>query len=191
MTQVPAGAEPGDTRCADLLLQVAQADADAFAELYRLMGPRVFGLVRKVAADPVLSEEVTQGVFLEIWSRAGTFEPDRSSAHTWIMTMARRRAIDRVRSEVASTGRSGIRARADRVAAHDSVDGDVPQGDEPFRLAASLANLTPLQREAIDLAYVGGLTYDETARRVGAAPGTVRSRIREGVLRLRADLSAT
>jgi RNA polymerase sigma-70 factor (ECF subfamily) len=191
VTQVSVQTDGADTACAGLVRRVAQADADAFGELYRLMSPRVFGLVRKVVIDPAVSEEVTQEIFLEIWSRADSFDGTRGSAPTWIMTMARRRAIDRVRSEAASAERSRAGARANPVAASDSAVEDVPEGDAARRLTAPLGNLTPLQREAIDLAYFGGLTYDETARRLGAASGTVRSRIREGILRLRADLSAT
>ncbi|MFC3300581.1 sigma-70 family RNA polymerase sigma factor [Arthrobacter agilis] len=171
------------------LERVAGGDADAFAEVYRGAVGRVHGLVQRIVVGRALSEEVTQEVFLDVWSQAASFDRGRGSATTWILTLARRRAIDRTRSDVSPVDRSAPWAPAGSVDGYDAVPEDVLDHDEPRRLSGSLGTLTPLQREAIDLAYFGGLTYEETARRLDAAAGTVRSRIREGIIRLRSDLS--
>jgi RNA polymerase sigma-70 factor (ECF subfamily) len=173
----------------DLLASITKGDGAAFAEFYRLTSARVFGVVRKVVVNHPISEEVTQEVFLEIWSKAASFDADRGSALSWVMTMARRRAIDRVRSEAAATGRIRAWARAEQLADFDTVLEDVLAADETRHLSSCLERLTPLQREAIDLAYFGGLTYNEVAEQLGAASGTVKSRIREGIIRLRTELT--
>ncbi|MEC5198600.1 RNA polymerase sigma-70 factor (ECF subfamily) [Arthrobacter sp. PL16] len=183
------GSQEADNALVVLLARVAQADTAAFAELYRLAAPRVFGLVRRVVADPVMSEEVAQEIFLELWSKAASFDPDQDSAPTWILSIARRKAIDRVRSVMSPVEAAGARARPDSAAGPTTVVQDVLDHHGARQLATPLGGLQPLQREALDLAYFGGLTYDETARRVGTATGTVRSRIREGIMSLRTDRS--
>jgi RNA polymerase sigma-70 factor (ECF subfamily) len=188
-TSAFGGSQEADDTLVVLLARVARADTAAFAELYRLAAPRVFGLVRRVVADPGVSEEVAQEIFLELWSKAASFDPAQDSAPTWILSIARRKAIDRVRSVTSPVEGAGARERADSAAGHTPVTQGVLDHHGVRQSTTPLDGLLPLQREALDLAYFGGLTCEETARRLGTATGTVRSRIREGVLSLRTDPS--
>lgn len=172
-----------------LLSRITSRDGAAFADFYGKTSARVFGVVRKVVVNPQMSEEVVQEVFLEIWTKAASFDAERGSALSWTMTMARRRAIDRVRAEAAAADRARTWGRAMHPAEYDSVVEDVLSADEEQRLTHSLTRLTPLQREAIDLAYFRGLTYNEVANQLGTASGTVKSRIRDGLVRLRGELT--
>lgn len=189
MTAAPGAFPLSGDELGGLLSGIRCRDGAAFAEFYRLTSARVFGVVRKVVVNHQISEEVMQEVFLEIWTKAASFDPERGSALSWTMTMARRRAIDRVRSEIAATERLQVWGRATHPADYDSVVEDVLSAEEQQRLGRSLTRLTPLQREAIDLAYFGGLTYNEVAQQLGTASGTVKSRIREGIIRLRGELT--
>jgi RNA polymerase sigma-70 factor (ECF subfamily) len=173
----------------DLLGQVAKGSGDAFAELYERISAPVYGLIRRILRDPAQSEEVAQEVLLEIWRSANRFNADRGSANAWIMTMAHRRAVDRVRSEQAS------RVRADRVGQreHASNGVDVVAEEVEVRLEHeqvrdALIVLTPLQREAIELAYYGGYTYREVAELLDTPLGTVKTRLRDGLIRLRDEM---
>lgn len=187
--EVPGGSCIATDPPEALLGRIALQDAAAFAAFYRQFSARVFGVVRKVVVNGPMSEEVTQEVFLEVWSKAASFDPARGSASNWILTISRRRAIDRVRSETASLGRTLAWVSAGHPTDYDCVLEEVLAQDETRQLGACLSRLSPLQREAIDLAYFGGLTYEEVARRLGSAPGTVKSRIRDGIIRLRSELT--
>lgn len=173
----------------DLLALVARGDQAAFAALYDDVGGRVFGLVRRVLRDPTQSEEVTQEVLLEVWRNASRFDPGRGSATAWIMTMAHRRAVDRVRSEQSSRDRderAGIRDGAER--GYDEVAEEVELRMEQEQVRQALDQLTDLQREAVQLAYYGGYTYREVAELLDAPLGTVKTRLRDGLIRLRDTL---
>jgi RNA polymerase sigma-70 factor, ECF subfamily len=142
-------------------------------------------VIQRVVRDPAHSEEVTQEVMLEIWRTASRFDPTRGAAGTWILTMAHRRAIDRVRSEQASrdrTERIGIR---DQHREFDVVSEEVEQRDEYQQVAAALAQLTGVQRQAVELAYYQGHTYREVAELLDTPLGTIKTRMRNGLLRLR------
>ena len=168
---------------------VARGDQTAFEELYdRLAGP-VYGLIRKVLRDPAQSEEVAQEVLLEVWRTASRFEPGRGSAATWVMTMAHRRAIDRVRSEASS-------ARRERKVLPGPVSGDdvaelVETALDRQRVRRCLGTLTSLQAESIKLAYYGGYTHTQVAELLGVALGTVKTRIRDGMIRMRDCMGVT
>ncbi|HEX4089013.1 MAG TPA: ECF RNA polymerase sigma factor SigK [Trebonia sp.] len=176
-------APPGDDIDLERLLAlVARGDQDAFETLYdRLSGP-AYGLVRKVLRDPAQSEEVTQEVMLEVWRSASRFDPARGTASSWALTIAHRRAVDRVRSETAAADRERRSA-----AFPDSVD-DVAETVEASmdaeQVRRCLEGLTELQREAITLAYYGGYTYPQVAKKLEVALGTVKTRIRDGLMRL-------
>jgi RNA polymerase sigma-70 factor (ECF subfamily) len=173
---------------AGLLAKVARGDEAAFAGVYDHFATAVYGLVRRVVRDPAQSEEVTQEVLLEVWRTASRFDPSEGSAHSWLMTLAHRRAVDRVRSAQASAKRE---ARAAVVATdYDVVVEEVETRLDAQRVRRCLDSLTELQRESVTLAYYGGYTYREVAALLGVAVGTVKTRMRDGLIRLRDCLGA-
>jgi len=182
----PVVAEPDDLVGA-LLRRAGRGDQSAFGELYDELAPMVHGVVLKVVRDPAMSEEVTQEVFVELWRLAARFDGTKGSARSWAATLAHRRAIDRVRSEQASRDRQDRDAQR-AVTPHDVVVAEVESTLDVARVRRALAQLSDLQREAVELAYFGGHTYREVAVLLGVAEGTVKSRIRDGLIRLRDEL---
>lgn len=172
-----------------LLRRVAAGDAAAFAAVYDLTKSRVFGLVVRVLRDAGYSEETTQEVYLEVWRTASDYDSARGSALSWLLTIAHRRAIDRVRAEQAGTRRESRYGEANLVpesaAAPDPVADSAIAGDERRRVAECLGALTDAQRQCIELAYYGGLTYAEVSQRLAANLSTIKSRIRDGLRGLR------
>jgi RNA polymerase sigma-70 factor (ECF subfamily) len=176
------GAAPGPDLGA-LLARVARGDDSAFGAVYdRLAGP-VLGTVRRVVRDPDLSEEVMQEVLLEVWRTAGRYDPQAGSPAAWVMMLAHRRAVDRVRAEQSSTRREQRAAVA--TVDYDQVSDLVETSLEHERVRRCLGSLTDLQREAVTLAYYQGYTYREVADLLGVAVGTVKTRMRDGLIRLR------
>lgn len=172
-----------------LLVRVGSGDKQAFASLYDAVAAMVYGIVLRVVRDPAQSEEVAQDVMLEVWRLAGRFDPSRGSARGWIATMAHRRAVDLVRSSEASRQRGEAYSRGELSGSNfDVVVEEVVERDEHGVVRDVLSDLTPLQREAIMLAYYDGLTYREVAVQLDAPVGTVKTRIRDGLIRLRAAL---
>src|SRR6204780_4636941 len=154
-------ASPADRRgerdLNDLLIHVARGDQDAFEQLYdRLAGP-AYGVIRRVLRDPSQSEEVTQEVLLEVWRTAARFDPALGGAATWVMTIAHRRAIDRVRSVTAAADRERKIVEVDTP--HDEVAEAVEASLDAERVQRCLGGLTEIQREAITLAYYGRPSY--------------------------------
>ena len=184
------GADPVDL-VGVLLVQTAQGDQDAFARMYDLISPRVFGLILRVLVDRAQSEEVLQEVFLEVWQSAGRFAPNRGQGRSWILTIAHRRAVDRVRSAQASTDRDAKIGTRDLDVAYDRVAEQVELKIEGERVAAALSSLPEAQREALTLAYYGGYSQSEIAALVGAPLGTVKTRMRDGLSRLRLEMGVT
>jgi RNA polymerase sigma-70 factor, ECF subfamily len=186
MTEGQPAARPWRTPghdLAPLLALVARGDQAAFATVYDHAAAQVFGLVRRVVRDPAQSEEVTQEVMLEVWRTASRFDPHRGSAMAWLMTMAHRRAVDRVRSGLAAAQREARAAVA--VTDYDMVAEEVETRLDAQRVRRCLESLTELQRESVTLAYYGGYTYREVAGLLGVAVGTVKTRMRDGLIRLR------
>ena len=180
-----------ETSLDDLLNRVATADQRAFAELYDRVAPRVLGLVRRLLVDPAQSEEVTQEVFLEIWKTADRFDTDRGAAMSWILTMSHRRAVDRVRASQAGHDRDlkiGIR---DLEREYDQVAETVEIRIEHERVKRAMSQLTELQRQAISLAYYGGYSHSEVAELLHVPVGTVKTRLRDGMIRLRDEMGVT
>lgn len=184
-------AHGGHDRLAHRLKQVAKGDEAAFAAVYDETAPRLHGLVLRVLRNPAQSEEVTQEVFLEVWRRASHFDPQRGSAIGWLLTMAHRRAVDRVRSSQASVVRDdGWHARS-REVDFDTTAEHATARIEAARVRAALAGLTEVQREAVSLAYLGGYTHTEVAGLLDLPLGTAKTRIRDGLIRLRDQLGVT
>lgn len=171
------------------LVQAADGDLEAFAQVYDALVPRIHGLVRRVVVDPSLSEEVTQEVFVEAWRTAPRYDPLQGSAAAWVGTIAHRRAVDRVRSEAASRARvESVSRQVDPAHGHDVVGEEVADEAAQRQVRDALAVLTALEREAIELAYYRGYTYREVAEHLGAPLGTVKARLRAGLARLRSVL---
>jgi len=181
--EAPGPAKRADADLDALLTLVARGDQGAFEALYERLARPAYGLIRKVLRDPAQSEEVVQEVLLEVWRTASRFDPARGGAATWVLTIAHRRAVDRVRSEAAAAGRE---QRTSRVpAAGDAVADSVEATLDAELLRRCLAGLSDVQRESITLAYYGGYTYPEVAKLLEVALGTIKSRIRDGLNRLR------
>ena len=171
-----------------LLVQIAGGNQAAFGALYDEISPRVFGLIRRLLVDHAQSEEVTQEVFLEIWQNASRYEPSKGGASTWILTMAHRRAVDRIRSSQSGRDRDvkiGIR---DYVSDYDNVADTVETTIEHERVKEAMSQLTELQRQAVTLAYYGGYSHSEVAAMLTVPIGTVKTRLRDGMIRLRDEL---
>jgi len=178
------GAEPGpSTDLAGQLRLVARGDMAAFDAVYDLLAASVFGIVRRVIRDPAQSEEVTQDVLLEVWRDAAKFDAGRGSATAWVMTMAHRRAVDRVRSVQKQSERERRSARPD--VPYDEVAEAVESSLERERVRRCLGSLTDLQRESVTLAYYGGYTYGQVASLLGVPAGTIKTRMRDALIRLR------
>ncbi len=192
---VRAGGQPGSRRSKGpvgsaapagleaALAAVARGDEAAFAVVYDRAAPAVLGTARRILRDPAQSEEVMQEVLLEVWRTASRFDPATGSAAAWITTLAHRRAVDRVRSEQRAARRE-IRAAAAAIA-YDEVADAVEASLDRERVRRCLAGLTELQRESVTLAYYGGYSYREVALLLGVAVGTVKTRMRDGLIRLR------
>ncbi len=176
---------------AALLERCGQSDQQAFAELYDRTSARVFGLVLRVLHDPGYAEETTQEVYLQIWRTAANFDPAKGSAVTWLMTLAHRRAVDRVRAEQAHAQREVAYGTSTLGNEFDEVTEEVGRRLEQQAVLRGLATLTETQREAISLAYFGGRTYAEVAAYLGVGLPTVKSRIRDGLTRLKKSLGVT
>ncbi|GCD46940.1 ECF RNA polymerase sigma factor SigK [Streptomyces paromomycinus] len=176
----------GAGRGAEVLLPlIARGDHGAFEELYDLVSPPVFGMARRVLRDTAQAEEVTQEVLLEIWRRAGRYDPGRGSALSWILTLAHRRAVDRVRAARAASEREERAARRGAVTVFDEVAEEVEGSFEREWVRRCLERLTALQRQSVTLVYYDGYTHREAARRLAVPLGTVKSRLRDGLARLR------
>lgn len=177
-----------DAPSEELLVAVAGGDQAAFAVLYDRVSPQVLGVALRVLRDRALAEEVTQEVMVEVWRKAERFDPERGTASGWVTTLAHRRAVDRVRSEQASRDRDDRVSRRDEPRAFDSVADEVEVSLDHWQVRKALSTLTDRQREAIELAYFGGHTYRDVAKVLGIPEGTAKSRLRDGLLRLREAL---
>lgn len=172
----------------DLIRLVALGDEAAFEELYDAVAPRVYGLVKRVVRDPAQSQEVTQEIFVDIWQQAARFDVDRGQAMSWILVIAHRRAVDRVRASQASKDRDLRQGIKEYQETYDDVADTVEIAMESERVHKALATLTKPQQEAISLAYYGGYTHQEVAVLLKIPVGTVKTRIRDGMIRLRDKL---
>ena len=174
---------------ASALISCGRGDQVAFSTLYDQLAPYVYGVILRVVRDRSQAEEVTQEVFVELWRIAPRFDGEKGTVKAWASTVAHRRAVDRVRSEQSARDRLDNESQK-RVADTDVVVESVEASFDQARVRRALAQLTPAQREAVELAYFGALTYREVAALLGVAEGTIKSRIRDGMIRLRDELGA-
>ena len=192
---VPSGDTPpeGTTRIdlERLLRRSAAGDEVAFAQLYDAVAARLYGLVRRVVRDPAQSEEVTQEVFLEIWRHSARFDPSKGGAMSWMLTIAHRKAVDRVRSAEAARHRDEGYGASNQEVTHDSTAEAVVERLDAERVHRALETLTAVQRQALELAYLSGYTHTEVATMLDLPLGTAKTRIRDGLIRLRDTLGVT
>ncbi|ARI55422.1 MULTISPECIES: sigma-70 family RNA polymerase sigma factor [Streptomyces] len=169
----------------ELLVRVARGDQEAFAHVYDAVSGPVLGLVRSILRDPAQSEEVAQEVLVEVWRTAPRFQASRGSAMNWVLTLAHHRAVDRVRSAEAAAAREHRAALLDRTPAFDEVSEQVETRLEREQVRRCLRTLSELQRQSVTLAYYRGLTYREVAELLTVPLGTIKTRLRDGLIRLR------
>ena len=171
-----------------LMAQVARGDEAAFATLYDRLSAMVYGVALRVVRNPAIAEEVAQEAFVEMWRVATRFDTARGSVTGWASTIAHRKAVDRVRSEQARTDREDRDHRSDHRAAVDEVTETIRRAEDRSEVHQALETLTDAQREAVTLAYFGGNTYREVAALLDTPEGTVKTRIRDGLIKLRDQL---
>ncbi|WP_328476143.1 ECF RNA polymerase sigma factor SigK [Actinoplanes sp. NBC_00393] len=188
LAAVPGGPPVQDA--GELLQAVALGDEKAFGTLYNLVAPRVYGLIRRVLRDPAQAEEVAQEVLVEVWRSAAQFDPRRGSPTAWVFTIAHRRAVDRVRAEQAASDRAYRAGVASVDTPYDEVADEVAVRWERRQVRFCLDNLTDLQRQAVTLAYYQGHSYPQVSELLGVPLPTIKSRMRDGLIRLRDCLSA-
>ena len=189
LASVPSGDSSSDGADApdlgELLRRSSRGDEAAFAELYDATSARVYGLVLRVVRDPAQAQEVTQEVFLETWRTASRFDAQRGSAISWILTISHRKGVDRVRSAEAASRRDTSYHQTSHTAEHDSTAESATAAIEGRRVRQAMADLTVAQRTALELAYFGGYTHTEVATMLDLPVGTAKTRIRDGLIRLR------
>ncbi len=193
---VPAGGPsqegaPAGPGLSDLLKRSSRGDQDAFARFYDGTAARAFGLAVRVVRDRAQAEEVAQEAFLEVWRTSARFDPARGSAIGWLLTIVHRKAVDRVRSAEAASRRDTNYENDNQSVAHDATAEAVEASMEARRVRDALGELTHVQREALELAYFGGYTHTEVASMLDLPVGTAKTRIRDGLIRMRDALGVT
>jgi len=174
----------------ELLQLTAAGDQDSFADLYDQVAPRLHGLVVRILRDHAQSEEVTQEIFLQVWRTASSFDRTRGSALSWLMTLAHRRAVDRVRSAQAQSVRDGdYELRRDRPTS-DPTSEEVEDRWQATAVRTAVIDLGPPHQEALEMAYFQGMTHREVSIALGVPLGTAKTRIRDGLRKLRDTMGA-
>ncbi|MFF0705445.1 sigma-70 family RNA polymerase sigma factor [Streptomyces tendae] len=168
-----------------LIREVALGDQDSFAAVYDAVAGSVLGVARAVLRDQAQSEEVAQEVLVEVWRTAPLYRPERGTVVNWILTLAHRRAVDRVRSVEAAAARDHKAALLERTPEYDEVTEQVETRLEREQVRRCLRTLTEIQRQSVTLAYYRGLTYRQVAEALAVPLGTVKTRLRDGLIRLR------
>lgn len=184
--------QPRDPAGAELLVELMQhsslGDEAAFAALYDATSPKVYGLALRVTRSPEMAAEVTQEVYFMAWQQSGSFVPERGTVLGWLCTLAHRRAVDRIRQVVKERDREEVYERRQNITSPDQTWQEVEEAMDVTEVRAGLTALTPLQREALGLAYYQGCTYQEVARQLDIPLGTAKARIRDGLRNLRSAL---
>jgi RNA polymerase sigma-70 factor, ECF subfamily len=187
---VPAGASPSGEASvghglSELLKRSSRGDGAAFAQFYDETSTRAFGLAVRVVRDRAQAEEVTQEAFLEVWRSASRYDASKGSAIGWLLTIVHRKAVDRVRSAEAASRRDTSYHQDNQSVAHDATAEAAEATMEARRVRSALGELTSVQREALELAYFGGYTHTEVASMLDLPVGTAKTRIRDGLIRMR------
>jgi RNA polymerase sigma-70 factor (ECF subfamily) len=182
-------AVPGSESSAALLAAIAAGDRDAFSRFYDLTAPMAFGLIRRVLRDPEAAAEVLQDVFWQVWQDASRYDPNRGTPEAWLVMRAKTRAIDRLRS-IRRRDRTFVAPVDESVAQRSSDQAPNPAvvAEDRGLIQTALAQLPEAQRRVIELAFFEGLTQSEIAARLGEPLGTVKTRARLGLDRLRGAL---
>ena len=180
---VPSAGDP--RRLAELLGQAAQGDQVAFAAFYDATSARAYGLALRVVRNPAHAEEVTQEAYLDAWRSSARYDAARGSAAGWLLTIVHRKAVDRVRSVEAATARDEHWDRETAPVDHDQTSEAAHASLDATRVRHAVATLTDVQRRAVELAYFGGYTHTEVATLLDVPLGTAKTRIRDGLIRLR------
>jgi RNA polymerase sigma-70 factor (ECF subfamily) len=183
-----AGRQTPAARLADLVALSARGHEDAFTELYDLTAARIYGVALRVLRSAEHAAEVTQEVFVEVWRQADRYSPEKGSVMAWMTTMAHRRAVDRVRSVSSEAARDERYAAATADRPVDDVWAGVEQRLDAERVRKGMESLTAIQREAITLAYFGGYSQSQVSQLLNLPLGTVKTRIRDGLIGLRNSL---
>lgn len=176
---------PRSDPAAHLLSLVADGDQGGFRQLYELLSPAVYGLALRVTRDEHLAQDVLQETFAEVWSSAGRYDPSLASVRGWVTMLAHRRAVDRVRREQSERQRLQTWTTSAHEPAHDHVAAVVDLRAEHRSVRQALSALTPVQRQALELAYFDGLTHRQVAERLSIPLGTAKTRIRDALKALR------
>lgn len=175
----------GGAHLGDLLKRASRGDEAAFAELYDATSGRAFGLAVRVLRDRAQAEEVTQEAYLDCWRNSARFDPAKGSAISWLLTIVHRKSVDRVRSAEAASRRDEDYSHREQTVDHDSTAEAATASLEATRVRSALAHLTLKQRQAVELAFLGGYTHTEVAKLLDLPVGTAKTRIRDGLIRLR------
>lgn len=187
----PTGPATAESRWAAHLAAAARGDQSALASLYDESASLVHGVVQRILMNPADAEEVTLDVYTQIWRSAADYSPQRGSATAWILMLARSRALDRLRSRQRRTGlETPIDPGLPLASSAAQPEELASLGQQRRHMKLALATLADEQREAIELAYFGGLSHSELAEKLGQPLGTVKTRIRLGMTKLRQLLTA-
>ena len=170
-----------------LVIAIARYNSDAFAEAYRRHAGAVFGLAQRLLWERALAEEMVQEIFLRLWEHPDRFDQTRGSLRSFLLMDAHARCVDKIRSDSRRKEREERSARAEMVTDYD-LDLEAFDLDIAEQVRGALATLSDVEQRAIELAYFGGHTYREVARILDEPEGTIKSRIRTGLTRLRAQL---
>lgn len=183
-----AGLPPGDPWLG-YVERAARGDADALARLYDGTASLVYGLALRILRDAGGAEEITEDVYMQVWRQAARYDPTRGGVVRWLLTLTRSRAIDRVRVGALLRGRqTGLDEASELPDTAPGPEHVATEGERRDLVRAALTRLSPEQRQVVELAYFRGMSHSEIATRIGAPLGTVKTRIRLGMDRLRGSL---